>query len=196
MDENEINMSLIKQIIVDIADLLTYIRNLSLITGTFPNKMKITKVISLFKSGNKHTFNNFRPMSLCQFSKILQKVFSYRTDNFIEKHNILTGCHYGFRENRSTAMALMELTEEIIDSINKRKVSIGVFLDLKKAFDTINHDILLKKLERQGIRGVALNWIRSYLGQRKQFVKINNQKLDILNNLWRSAGECVAPQII
>uniref|UniRef100_A0A3B5QAJ9 Reverse transcriptase domain-containing protein n=1 Tax=Xiphophorus maculatus TaxID=8083 RepID=A0A3B5QAJ9_XIPMA len=182
MDWKDINMSLIKQIIDDVADPLTYICNLSFISGTFPNAMKIAKVIPLFKSGDKNIISNYRPVSLlCQFSKILEKVFSKRLDNFIEKQNILTDCQYGFREKRSTSMALMALTEEIIDNMDKKKCAIGVFLDLKKAFDTINHDMLLKKLERYGIRGVPLNWIRSYIGERKQFVELDGQKSDVLN---------------
>lgn len=88
-------------------------------------------------------------------------------------------CQYGFRENRSTSMELMALTEESTDCMDKRTFAIGVFLDLKKAFDTINRDILLKKLERYGIRWVALNWLISYIGQRKQFVELDNQKSDL-----------------
>lgn len=79
---------------------------------------------------------------------------------------------YGFRPNRSISMALMELIENITNNIDQRQCTVGVFIDLKKAFDTINHEILLDKLEYYGIRGVVLEWVRSYLRDRQQFVKI------------------------
>ena len=137
--------------------------------------MKIAKVIPLYKSGNKHHFTNYRPVSLLpQFSKILEKLFNNRLDNFIDKHKLLTDNQYGFRANRSTSMALLESVEEITNSMDKKQQSIGIFLDLKKAFDTINHDILIKKLERYGIRGIVGNWVRSYLSHRYQFVTLGD----------------------
>ena len=120
--------------------------------------MKIAKVIPLFKAGNKHHFTNYRPVSLLpQFSKHFEKLFNNRLNNFIEKHKLLTESQYGFRANRSTSMALIDSLEEITSSIDQKKHAIGIFIDLKKAFDTINHDILIKKLERYGIRGVVWN---------------------------------------
>lgn len=170
-------MTLIKKVIDSIINPLTYICNLSFTTGSFPQKMKIAKIIPLYKAGEKHHFTNYRPVSLlCQFSKILEKLYIVRLDNFINKHNILTDSQYGFRANRSTAMALMELTEEITNSLDNKKYVVGVFIDLKKAFDTINHDILLKKMERYGIRGVALNWLNSYIRNRQQFVQMGDHK--------------------
>ncbi len=146
--------------------------------------MKIAKVIPLYKTRDKHLFTNYRPVSILpQFSKILEKVFISRLDNFIEKHDLLTDNQYGFRSNRSTSQALIELTEEITNSMDKKKYAVGVFIDLKKAFDTINHEILIYKLEQYGIRGIALKWVSSYLKDRRQFVKmgeVQSSWLDIV----------------
>uniref|UniRef100_A0A3Q3LLQ2 Reverse transcriptase domain-containing protein n=1 Tax=Labrus bergylta TaxID=56723 RepID=A0A3Q3LLQ2_9LABR len=172
-DYNDIDMRIVKQVIHGIAKPLTHICNLSFKTGKFPRKMKIAKVIPLYKTGDKHHFTNYRPVSLLpQFSKILEKLFADRLNKFINKHNLLTDSQYGFRPNRSTSLAVIELIEKITNSLDQKNYAAGVFIDLKKAFDTINHDRLINKLERYGIRGVVLNWLRSYLHNRQQFVKL------------------------
>ena len=176
-DGNGINMTLLKKVITEVADPITYICNLSLKTGIFPKQMKMAKVIPVYKSGDKHLFTNYRPISLLsQFSKILEKIVSTRLDSFIEKHNILTDSQYGFRTGRSTNMALMELAEKLTSSIQNKDYVIGIFLDLKKAFDTIAFDILLEKMERYGIRGIGLSWLKSYIENRQQYVQIDEYK--------------------
>ena len=106
--------------------------------------MKIAKVVPLFKSGDKSSFNNYRPISLLsQFSKILEKVFDVRLQKFINKCDILSDSQYGFRANHSTSLALLELIEEIFSAMHDKKYMIGVFIDLKKAFDTIDDTLLL-----------------------------------------------------
>ena len=113
-DCNDIDMTIIKTIIDEIVTPFTYICNQSFLSGTFPNKMKLAKVLPLYKNGNHNVFINYRPVSLLpQFSKILEKLFSGKLDVFIEKENILNESQYGFRSNRSTSMALLELIEEI-----------------------------------------------------------------------------------
>lgn len=174
LDCNDIDMIVVKRVIEAIIKPFTYICNLSLQTGRFPDRMKIAKVIPLYKSGNKHHFTNYRPVSLLpQFSKILEKLFNNRLEKFIDKHKLLTESQYGFRSSRSTSLALLDSIECITNSIDKKQYVAGLFIDLSKAFDTIDHDILIRKLERYGVRGVALDWVRSYLGDRKQFVKLN-----------------------
>ena len=148
---------------------------LSVVQSMFPDALKIARVIPLFKSGDKHVFTNYRPVSLLpQFSKILEKLFNNRLDSFIEKNCILSECQYGFRNSRSTYMALMDLIENICESIDKKKYVMGIFIDLKKAFDTIDHNILLNKLYHYGIRGISNDWIESYLENRKQFVQYDD----------------------
>ena len=181
-DCNDIDMTIIKTIIDEIVTPFTYICNQSFLSGTFPNKMKLAKVIPLYKTGKQNAFTNYRPVSLLpQFSKILEKLFSEQLDVFIEKQNILCESQYGFRSNRSTSMALLELIEEITSAVDNKKCTIGVFIDLKKAFDTIDHKLLLTKLEHYGIRGVAYDWIKSYLCERKQYVSVNSCNSEDMN---------------
>ncbi len=188
-DCNDIDMSLIKSIIEHVVKPFTHICNQSFLTGIFPSNMKTAKVIPIFKNGDRHCFSNYRPISLLsQFSKILEKIFVRRIDNFIDKHKWLSDHQFGFRTNRSTSMAVLELVEEISSSMDKNEYTVGVFLDLKKAFDTIDYGLLMMKLERYGIRGKALAWIKSYLDDRHQFVQMNNVKSDLMK------VTCAVPQ--
>ena len=107
--------------------------------------MKIAKVIPLFKSRADDNFSNYRPVSLLpQLSKILEKLFNNRMEKFIEKYHLMHDSQYGFRTNTSTSMAILEFLEEVTSSLDKKKTTIGVFIDLKKAFDTIDLTLLLK----------------------------------------------------
>ena len=111
--------------------------------------MKISKVIPILKSGNNSILSNYRPISLLsQFSKILQKLFERRLSRFLEKNLILNNSQYGFRCNRSTLTALVEMTEKILSSLDAECSSIVIFIDQKKAFDSIDHDILIKKTQK------------------------------------------------
>ena len=117
----------------------------------------------------------YRPISILPvFSKFYEKVIYDRLISFINRHNLLCAHQYGFRSNYSTSMATTQLANQISTSTDKKEVSLGIFLDLSKAFDTVNHKILLQKLENYGIRRIALSWITSYLNNRKQFVQFNN----------------------
>ena len=179
-DSTGIDMSIIKSIIHTIAAPFTHICNLSFLTGIFPTEMKTAKIIPIHKAGDSHEFTNYRPISLLsQFSKILEKLFVTRLDSFFDKHQLLSNNQYGFRSGRSTSMAVMEVVEAISKGIENKEFAVGVFIDLKKAFDTIDHGILLQKMERYGVRGVANDWLKSYLHKRQQYVDINNVKSDI-----------------
>ena len=174
-DELDISMKLIKLISSTIAEPLTYIFNLSFSTGTFPNLFKKSKVIPIYKSGNKNDFNNYRPICLnIQFSKILEKLFFSRLLSFCDFHNIISSSQFGFRKGLNTLHAIETLQKAIIDSLISNKYCVGLFIDLKKAFDTVNHEILLKKLDFYGIRGLPLSWLSSYLKDRSQFTNYNN----------------------
>ena len=165
--------SIIKQIITTILSPLTTIFNKSLESGVFPEKLKLAKVTPIYKSDDKKLLSNYRPISVLPiFSKILEKLMYVRLEKFIEKHNILCENQFGFREKHSTYMALLDICDQITRQLDSKAFSLGIFIDLSKAFDTIDHNILIAKLENYGVRGIALNWYKSYLTNRKQCVEI------------------------
>ena len=169
-----IDNKLIKNVIDVIVDPLVHIFNLSLTNGTVPERMKLSKIIPVFKKGDKENVNNYRPISLLtSLSKLLEKIVYSRLLDFLNIHDIISNSQFGFRQKHSTSHAILTFIEKITKAIDKSYHTVGVFLDLSKAFDTIDHDILLKKLYHYGIRGKALEWFRSYLKNRKQFVTIN-----------------------
>ena len=171
---DNIAMTVIKDTLNIIADPLSKIINISLKNGIFPDKLKVAKVLPVFKSEDPQYFVNYRPISLLpNFSKIFEKVVYNRFIEFIERLEILYCCQFGFGKNYSTALSLINLINKIAESIDRNEVTIGVFLDFSKAFDTLDHEILLNKLEHYGIRGVALDWVKSYLSERLQFVQFN-----------------------
>jgi hypothetical protein len=156
---------------------LTHIYNSTFITGIIPDKLKIYLVTPIFKANESNKFGNYRPISvLSRLSKLLGKLTYKRFIEFIETHKILSKHQYGFRKNRSTEHALIELVDKITTAIDEGKYTIGIFLDLSKAFDTINHQILINKLEHYGIRGTCQKWFKNYLSNRKQIVKYNQTK--------------------
>ena len=148
---------------------LLHICNLSFTLGLFPDAMKIAKVIPLFKSGNYMKVNSYRPVSILPvMSKILERLMYNRLMKFVEDFDILYDFQFGFRKCHSTFMALASSVNHIVNALQFGKYSIGVYLDFSKAFDTLNHDILFLKLNRYGIRGIALDWIKSYMVNSKQ----------------------------
>ena len=151
-----------------------HIMNLSISSGIVPDQLKIARVLPIFKSGETHVFSNYRPISVLPiFSKVFEKVVYKRLFNYFNKSDILFQNQYGFRKGRSTSLALHHLYDKISAAIDHRKFTAGIFLDLAKAFDTVNHDILLNKLKHYGVRGLALEWIKSYFTNRQQYVEYN-----------------------
>ena len=136
--------------------------------------LKIAKIIPIFKTGNQSFFTNYRPISLLtNFSKLFEKVMQIRLTLFIEQCEILYRFQFGFRSNHSTLHSLVSLINNVATAIDRNQIAAGVFIDLSKAFDTLDHEILFTKLQHYGIRGVALQWIKSYFCNREQFVQYN-----------------------
>ena len=153
---------------------LADIINLSLLKGIFPDKLKIAKIIPIFKAEDPNFFVNYRPISLLSnFSKFFEKVIYNRLVEFAEKHDILYRCQFGFRKNHSTSHALIHLVNKIASAIDQHETTVGVFLDLSKVFDTLDHQILFAKLEHYYMRDAALQWFKSYFSCRQQFVQFN-----------------------
>lgn len=149
--------------------------NKSLCSGKVPSQLKIAKIIPLHKGKSKNIFNNFRPVSLLSsFSKIYERVVYKRLYKYCDSLNILNDSQYGFRSGRSTIDALSEMCGKIYKALDSNENVLSVNLDLSKAFDIIDHDLLLKKLEYYGIRGIALQWFKNYLNDRKMYVYFNN----------------------
>ena len=160
---------------------LTIVINKSIESGDVPDSMKLAKVIPIYKAKDKTLFTNYRPISLLPvLSKILEKVIYKRTYSFLENQEILFSSQYGFRNGHSTIQAATELITDILNGFESKEYSIGVFLDLSKAFDTIDHTMLLKKLEFYGIRGLAHKWFTNYLKDRQQYVDFKGCKSDKL----------------
>ena len=172
---NSIPTEILKIIKYNICYPLKEIINMSFATGVYPDKLKIAKVIPIFKNkGDQLQVSNYRPISLLSnINKIFEKLVYSRLYSFLNLHNCIYELQFGFRAKHSTNHALLSLTEMIREALDNSNFACGIFIDLQKAFDTVDHEILLNKLEYYGIRGLANNWFKSYLSNRQQFVSIN-----------------------
>ena len=157
--------------------------NLCITSGVFPDIMKLAKINPVFKKGSTHIVTNYRPISiLCNISKIFESIMYNRLNNFLMSQNILSERQYGFRKGKNTELAVLDLLHRVLPSIQDKKFAICVFLDYSACFDTICRDILLKKLERYGVRNSCLNLFKSYLTDRRQYVEYKNfRSADIFN---------------
>ncbi len=150
---------------------------MSFLNASVPEKSKIAKSIPIHKKKEKYCADNYRPISLLStINKIMEKLMYKRLIIFLNKNKILYEYQFGFRENYSTSMALIEIVDNILKDLEAGKYVAGIYLDLSKAFDTVDHKILLHKLNHYGIRGQTLNWLKSYLSNRQQFTYINDNQ--------------------
>ena len=166
---DDIDVKVVKHVISLISNPLASIFNDCLFNGTFPTKIKIARVTPIHKKGKQNDVNNYRPISVLPiFSKILEKCIYKRIIDFLDKHNILMKHQFGFRRGHSTATAILDLIHKINQAIDNKEYALTIFIDLTKAFDVIDHLILLRKLQYYGIRGTPLKLLTSYLSDRTQ----------------------------
>ena len=148
---------------------LAEIMNVSVLNGVFPSRLKRAKIIPIYKDNDVFEPKNYRPISLLlNFSKIFEKLMYKRLKIYFEKNLVLYEKQYGFRDKYSTQHALIDIVNNIQNNMEEKLFSCGIFLDLKKAFDTVDHYILLHKLDHYGVRGIVNNWFKSYLIDRVQ----------------------------
>ena len=178
---DEINPKVVKYISQYILEPLTYIINLSLQTGIFPDVLKIAKILPLYKKGDPELLTNYRPISVLPFfSKIFEKIVYNQLISYLDMKLILYNYQFGFRKKFSTEMAVSFLVNKISEAFDKGDYAVSIFLDLSKAFDTVNHQILFSKLFHYGIRGSALDWFKSYMSDRHQYVCFQNENSEHL----------------
>lgn len=186
---DNITSEILKTSVEFIKEPFTYIINKILQTGSFPSAFKIAAIKPLFKKGDKLDTSNYRPISLISnLAKIAEKIIKHRIDGYLTKYNLISSKQFGFRPGISTENAISYLTANVYKALDKGKQALCVFMDLAKAFDTVNHVELIETVEDLGIRGIALKLIKNYLSNRIQFVKIADHLSD------PRTVECGVPQ--
>ena len=159
---DELKPSVIRGIKEFIKMPLRHICNLSFNTGVFPWDPKIANVVPIFKSGDDMLFSNYRPVSVLPvFSKVIERLMHNRLIGFINDNDLLYEYHFGFQKGKSTYMALVIHLDKIAEALENGECVVGVFLDFSKAFDTVDHDILLMKIKSYGIIDTAYDWFKS-----------------------------------
>ena len=174
--QDNISTNLLKFSIDSLTIPLCHLFNISFKTGIVPDSLKTAKCVPVYKSGNNQDFSNYRPISLLSvFSKLQEKIVSIQMMRYLNKYSLLYQHQYGFRSKHNTIHPLLHFLNKIHDSLNKDcpEYTLGIFIDLKKAFDTCDKNILLSKLNHYGFRGIVNCWFHSYLSNRQQYTSIN-----------------------
>ena len=174
----------LKLIINVVADIITDLFNECILEGHFPTELMTSRLMPLYKQGSKLQMENYRPISLLPtLSKIFEKVLSTQYLSFIDKHNLLSNNQFGFRKNLNTTDAALKLVNDMVPVFQNKRYGACLFVDFRKAFDTLDRDILLRKLFRMGVRGIGHEILNSYYkGDRKQYVHVNGVSSDLLDS--------------
>ena len=179
---NFLSSRILKDAFMVIIPQIVFIFNLSLDKSEFPSDWKNATIIPLFKGGNKNMVSNYRPVSLLPLpGKMLEKVVHKSLISYFENNDLLSDNQSGFRKGYSTTKSIVELNDIIFENMNNGKVTAAVFIDLRKAFDTVDHSILLKKLDKMGIKSNVLLWCENYLSNRKQRTLVNGRNSNYLD---------------
>ena len=172
---------LLKTLKFELSDCLTLIINQAITTGIFPEKLKIAKVTPIYKKGDAQLFENYRPISILPaISKVIEKVMHMQIQQYFDTFNLFCRSQYGFRPQHSTELAALEVVDQIFTQMDDMKIPLNIYLDLSKAFDSLNHQILLNKLKHYGFEDISMRLMVSYLENRKQIVTFNNSESDLL----------------
>ena len=178
--DDGLSTKLLKEIKNEICSSITLIVNQMITTGIFPDSLKIAKIIPIFKKGDIEIIENYRPISILPaISKIFEKILSLQIHEYFQSKHLYYEHQYGFIKNRSTEHAALELIDRVITEIDKGEIPFNIYIDLSKAFDTLDHAILMDKLYYYGVQGTSLDLLRNYLVKRKQYVQIGEVKSDI-----------------
>ena len=165
-----------------ITPIIVNLFNASLVVGEFPSCLKVGRIIPVFKKGSRSSVSNYRPITtLPVLSKIFEKLMHVRIYSFLNKYDVFCRKQFGFREGHSTTDALLEYCNEVYNSLNESNYFFTIFLDFSRAFDTVNLELLLRKLDHVGIRGVTLNWFRTFLFGRQQYVSVDGFSSNLRN---------------
>ena len=187
---DDVNYNVIKKCFGELCEPLKYLFDLSIQKGIFPDDLKIAQVTPIFKAGDSSELSNYRPISVLPcFSKILERIMYNHLHKFLNDTKILYQKQFGFRTGHSTDHAIVQLVDQIFESFENNEFTLGVFIDLSKAFDTVDHSILLRKLKLYGITDINHDWFKSYLSNRKQYIQINDK-----GNTELGSVKCGVPQ--
>ena len=170
-------MKVLKTIADIISPILAKLINRSFTSGEFPQCLKIARITPIYKSGDHSDVGNYRPISILPiFAKIFEKVIYAQLYDYIKKRNVLNRCQYGFQSRISTTHAIVNHLSYLYEKLEQNYSVISIFLDFRKAFDCVDHVVLLSKMQHYGIRGIAHNWFQSYLSNRKQYTVVGEAK--------------------
>ena len=170
-------VEVLKHLCGQVSPVLTRLINYSFLNGSFPDFLKIASVTPIYKSGDKTNVCNYRPISiLSTISKIFEKVIVYQLNHYFNANDSLSPSQYGFRQGKSTIDALLNTMQYVYDNLDRNRLVLSFFLDFSKAFDCVDHELLITKLDNHGIRGLELNYFKSYLSNREQYVSLQGVK--------------------
>ena len=178
---NTFPVKILKAIHTTVSPILAKLVNFSLSSGEFPKTLKTARVTPIYKGGSKTDINNYRPISVLPlFSKIFEKIVYNQMYQYLESNNILYNNQFGFRRKKSTTHAIINQLQYLYSNIDNNEYVFSLFLDFRKAFDSVDHKILLSKLHFYGFRGIIYDWLKSYLSNRKQLTAIGPHNSSLL----------------